>query len=126
MGPYRLTDFFGPFLALCGAINVIVSLTAWIQCRFAFSRYLRKNHPTKWNELVYSDSYQGPNVFVFDKTTALYDFRTQSREDLGDPGLRAIRVRSNYLFRMALMLWLLTVAAFLVGIVIILIDKRPF
>jgi hypothetical protein len=124
LGPHTFEQLFGPFLALCFAIDFVVLIAAWVQCRFLFSRYVRKHHPATWSQLVHSDSYRGPNVFVFDLTANLYDFRTQSKEDLGDPGLRAMRSRSNYLFRTALILWLLTVAAFLVGVFFIALGKR--
>jgi hypothetical protein len=67
--------------------DVCLIIFSYIYSRFIFNRYLKRNHLTKWRELVHPDSYLGLNLFSFDKTEELRKFRCDSKEDFGDPNI---------------------------------------
>ena len=77
-------------LAACFFLDVAIFLVAQIYSRFVFDRYLKKNHRQKWEELVHGSDNWGPNLGGFDRTRQMHKFRTQSKEDLGDPNIRKL------------------------------------
>src|SRR3972149_10425194 len=88
--------------------DVCLIIFSYIYSRFIFSRYLMRNHLTKWQELVHPGKYNylSPNLFSFDKTEELRKFRCDSKEDFGDPNITRMRRISVYLFRIGMLAWI--------------------
>ena len=93
-------------LAACFFLDVAIFLVAQLYSRFVFDRYLKKNHRQKWEELVRGSDNWGPNLGGFDRTRQMHKFRTQSKEDLGDPSIRKMRKISIYLTNAGIMIFL--------------------
>lgn len=98
-------------------IDASIIIASYIYSRFIFNRYLKKYHREKWNEFVYN-RYQGPKWLSFDKTSYLYNFRTQSIDDLGDPNISKMRTISKCLLKIGL--WGLA-SLFLASLIVCLI-----
>jgi hypothetical protein len=103
-------------LALASACFLIIDaalfMAAWVYSRFVFSRYLKKHHGKKWEQLVSKYNFRGlVHLFWFDITPEMNDFREKNTDDLGDPRVAKIRRISIMLFRASIFGWL----AFLVG-----------
>jgi len=61
--------------------------------RFIFHGYLKHHHHQQWEDLVRDRDFflWGPQWGNFDKTRRMYQFRTQSEEDLEDPTIPRMR-----------------------------------
>ena len=100
-------------VAIVGDAALIV--VAYLYSRFVFSEYLRRHHTKQWEEMVYGQEYRGLNVLAFDKTPALWRFRCESNDNLGDPRIPRMRHLSIYLFNTAMIAWLGIAGIILVG-----------
>jgi len=105
----------GVIFAVFILMDILLIVTAFVYARFVFSGYLRRHHPTKWNEMVYGSGYQGMNLLAFDKTPALRRFRCESSDDFDDPQVSKMRRISIYLFNTAIITWLGLVVLVLIG-----------
>jgi hypothetical protein len=84
-------------LAVAIVADAFLIVVAYLYSRFVFSEYLRRYHGKRWEELVYGQEYRGLNVLAFDKTPALWRFRCESSDTLGDPRIPRMRRISIYL-----------------------------
>jgi hypothetical protein len=121
-----MNQFTSGILALLFAAFAIgdaclIILSYIIYSRFIFNAYLKKNHRKKWEELVYTDNYWGPGWFSFDKTEDLQKFRTECKEDLGDPNIPRMRRISIYLFKVGILGWISLVAVFAAACIVSLV-----
>ena len=112
-----MDDTSSGVLALVFAILIVVDicLVAWsyVYSRFIFSRYLKKNHEKKWEELARPDYPGFYRLGFFDRTEELRQFRCDSDDDLGDPEVVRMRRISITLFRTGLIGWMVLAALFL-------------
>jgi hypothetical protein len=102
-------------IAAFAVADACLIVFSYIYSRFIFNGYLKRNHRKKWEELVYTDNYWGPGLFCFDKTAELAEFRTKSKEDLGDPTINRMRRTSIYLFKVGILAWIGLVVISVVG-----------
>ena len=75
----------GGRMSIAIVADAALIVVAYLYSRFLFSEYLRRHHRKQWEEMVYGQEYRGLNVLAFDKTPALWRFRCESRDNLGDP-----------------------------------------
>ncbi|SRR6266446_6526680 len=105
----------GLSFAIAFFVDASLIIAAYLYTRFVFSGYLRKHHIKQWEQLVYGHEYRSLNILSFDKTAALWRFRCESNDDLGDPRISRMRRISIHLFNTAMIAWLTLIGVFLVG-----------
>lgn len=78
-------------------VPTLTVLIAFVLARFRFGGYLRRKHPTVWDELVRRGSRTDAAGLrlSFDATPELAEFRVASTDDLRDPELAARRKLAN-------------------------------
>jgi hypothetical protein len=114
----------GLIFAVAIVVDAALIVVAYLYSRFAFCHYLRRHHGRQWEELVYGRDYRGFNVLSFDKTPALWRFRCESTDDLGDPRISRMRRLSIYLFKTAMIGWLGIAAIIVVGGVLFVLASK--
>jgi len=92
-------------------LGVAISLVAFAYSRYVFGGYVRKAHPEAWERLAGGDERSEPTWSASDVTDAMYRFRVGD-DDLGDPRVRGLRLRSHRLYAVGMVL-ILTVPFFL-------------
>ena len=110
--------------SLALVVDATLIVAAYFYSRFIFSGYLRKHHPRRWEEMVYTQEYSGVNLLSFDKTPALHRFRCESTDNLGDPYLSRMRRLSIRLFNVAMIAWLGIVGILIIGGVLSVLVLR--
>jgi len=114
----------GLIFAVAIVADAALIVVAYLYSRFLFSEYLRRHHRKQWEEMVYGQEYRGLNVLAFDKTPALWRFRCESKDNLGDPRIPRMRRLSIYLFNTTMIAWLGIAGIILVGgVLFVLILK---
>jgi disulfide bond formation protein DsbB len=114
----------GLVFAVAIVLDAALIVVSYLYSRFVFSGYLRKHHTKRWEEMVYGQEYRGLNMLAFDKTPALWRFRCESHDDLGDPRIPRMRRLSIYLFNTAMIAWLSIAGVILVGGVVFMFLLR--
>lgn len=114
----------GLIVAIAIVVDAVLIIVAYLYSRFVFSEYLRRHHSKQWEEMVYGQEYRGLNVLAFDKTLALWRFRCESTDDLGDPRVSRMRRLSIYLFNTAMIAWLGIAGIIVIGGVLFVLVLR--